>query len=148
MKSEKYDSTDIEHILRELAESDRCHMNDELTERCLAIIDDEIERCSRRSIYKKLSQCAAALAIIAIGISFFLQEPTMEVATITEKPSKIEQSQPIIQREKRTMLSQLDCSIEAGFSPIPQKTYTGKDKQIYGVGIYGKYKYTVCADTL
>lgn len=148
MKKEKYSSEDVERILREIVEFDRGRMDDAMTERCLAIIDDEIERSSRRYIYKKISQCAAVLTIVMVGISVFKEEATNVVTVVTETTPNIEQSHPIIKQERRVMLSHLDCSMEAGFSPLPQETYTGKDKQVYGVSIYGNFEYTVCTDTM
>lgn len=148
MKREKYSSSDVEQILRELAELDRSRMDDAMTERCLAIIADEVENSSRRHAYKRLLQCAAVLAIMAVGISFFLKGSTDEAAVVARTTPDIEQSLPIIKQEGRELLSHLDASMEFGFSPLPQETYTGRGSRLYGVSVYGNCEYAVCTDTL
>ncbi|HIX89101.1 MAG TPA: hypothetical protein H9976_08305 [Candidatus Akkermansia intestinavium] len=144
MKKEIYGSDDVERMLRELAAADGCRMDDAMTERCLAVIDEVFERHAHRQVYRRLASCAAVLALAAAGLSLFFR-------SADEVPVAVQaavQAAPPAEHEGRAMLSHLDSSMVAGFSPRPQETYAGKNRQTYGVSVYGHYEYSACTDTL
>lgn len=140
MKKEIYGSDDVERMLRELAAADGCRMDDAMTERCLAVIDEVFERHAHRQVYRRLASCAAVLALAAAGLSLLFR-------SADEVPVAV-QAAPPAEHEGRAMLSHLDSSMVAGFSPRPQETYAGKNRQTYGVSVYGHYEYSACTDTL
>lgn len=49
---------------------------------------------------------------------------------------------------RRAYLNHMDDTLNAGFTPAPQETYTGASGRQYGVGVYGQYEITACTDTL
>lgn len=139
MNKKPYSSLDVEKLLRELAEVDRCRMDDAMTAHFLDIIDKEVRNCSRRLLYRRLSQGAAA--VLVLGGAFLIEQNLHLLSFDTEGgPSAITQQQvPLIH---------LDATMQAGFSPAPQKLYTRRNKRRYGVSVLGHYHYTACTDTL
>lgn len=147
MKKVIYGSEDVERMLRELAAADGCRMDDAMTERCLAVIDEVFERHAHRQVYRRLASCAAVLALAAAGLSLFFRSAD-EVPVAAQPAVKAVQAAQPAEHEGRAMLSHLDSSMVAGFSPRPQETYAGKNQQTYGVSVYGHYEYSACTDTL
>lgn len=148
MKREEYINEDVEQILQELAEEDRCRMDDTMTERILSIIDDEVEYSYRKRIYKKTVQCAAALVLTGVCISILYSVSNDTVTVVTETPVGRDIPHSNSLNEKRALLSYLDSTMESGFSPMPHETYAGETNRIYGVSLYEEFEYTVCTDTL
>ncbi len=159
---EKYTCADVEKLLREIAAQERkysctrenlaepheCEMDDAMTQRLLAVIDNEGVRTTRTSYYKLLASCAAVVLLASIGCFFLLDSHLVEVASVREASTMASPQARSLKVANRTLLSHLDATTESGFSPAPQETYEGRDKRRYGVSVHGTYEYTACTDTL
>lgn len=148
MKREEFINEDVEQILRELAEEDRCLMDDSMSERILSIIDNEVEYSYRKRIYKKTTQCAAALLLTGVCVTILFNVSNDTVTVVTETPVGRDKPHSDQLNKKRALLSYLDSTMESGFSPVPHETYDGETNRKYGVSLYAEYEYTVCTDTL
>lgn len=147
MKQERYSSSDVERLLRELAEADRGRMDDAQIARHLSLIDREVARNYHRSLYRSLARYAAALVLMAGGLAFLVLGGREE-EELTAKSPRDAAAQGEWVAERRAYLSQLESSTESGFSPLPQERYAGNAPYRYGVSVYGHYEYTACTDTL
>ena len=65
---------EVEEMLKSLARQDQSRMDDAMTERLLRVIDEEHAHYLRRRRYRRLAQCAAAVAVLTIGLTLMLNE--------------------------------------------------------------------------
>lgn len=141
MNKKPYSNLDVENLLKELAEFDKCRMNDTMTAHLLDIIDHEVKTCSRHLLYKRLLQSAAAVLVLLLGVAFFVKQDVPQPSFHTENG-------PCGITKQQVPLTHLDNTMQAGFSPVPQELYTRRNKRRYGVSVSGHYNYTACTDTL
>ena len=152
MKKERYTCDDVEALLHEMAEHDRqcCRMSDALTERLLREIDGVANRVARERFYRISAQMVAACLVLSGFVVYEYLMHKEPVANELHADSAAIDSgcQPSMNKGNRAVLSQLDSSMEAGFSPLPRETYASKSNRRYGVSVCEQFEYTACTDSL
>lgn len=126
-------SAEVEQLLYELA-AQECRMDDAMTVRCLAAIEDEVRRSTRRRAYKRMAQGAAAALVLGAGIGVcYVEGPTQQPAgssvPVTAAPEATE------------ALVNTAPKAEPPDAP-PAKPAHGE------IAVSGHFEYQICTDTL